>query len=127
MTRRELEHVIRAAGTIADVKDLIVIRSQSVLGQFPDAPAELLVSKEADVFPRDHPERSDLIDGTIGDGSPFFHSFGYYAHGVDETTATLPAGWRERLVLVSGGWPRHRSPMRCVKWWHRIDRQSVPR
>ncbi|MEP6620210.1 MAG: DUF6036 family nucleotidyltransferase [bacterium] len=28
-----------------------------------------------------------------------FHStFGYYVHGVAETTAVLPAGWRERLV-----------------------------
>ncbi len=28
-----------------------------------------------------------------------FHStFGYYAHGVAETTAVLPTGWRDRLV-----------------------------
>ena len=27
-------------------------------------------------------------------------TFGYYAHGVDETTAILPEGWRDRLVLV---------------------------
>ncbi len=25
-----------------------------------------------------------------------------YAHGVDETTAILPPGWRDRLVLVTG-------------------------
>jgi hypothetical protein len=52
----------------------------------------LLVSNEADIFPREHPERSDLIDGSIGEGSPFQRSFGYYAHGVDESTATLPEG-----------------------------------
>ena len=28
----------------------------------------------------------------------FHATFGYYAHGVVETTAVLPAGWRERLV-----------------------------
>ncbi|MDP1857351.1 MAG: hypothetical protein Q8K82_01700 [Gemmatimonadaceae bacterium] len=28
----------------------------------------------------------------------FHATFGYYAHGVAETTAVLPAGWRERLV-----------------------------
>jgi len=102
MTRAQLEHVIRAAGTIADVEDLIVIGSQSVLGAFPDAPAELLLSKEADLFPREHPERADLIDATIGEGSPFQNSFGYYAHGVGEETAVLPEGWRDRLVLVRG-------------------------
>jgi hypothetical protein len=101
LTRAQLEHVIRAAGAIADSQDLIVIGSQAVLGEFPEAPAELLVSNEAGVFPRQHPERSDLIDSTIGEGSPFQHSFGYYAHGVGEETAILPSGWRDRLVLVT--------------------------
>ena len=102
MTRLNLEHIIRAAGTIADDRDIIVIGSQSVLGQFPDADPELLVSMEADVYPKNQPERSDLIDGSIGEGSPFDREFGYYAHGVDATTAILPKGWEERLVLVTG-------------------------
>jgi hypothetical protein len=102
MTRVQLEHIIRAAGTIADTEDVVVIGSQAVLGQYPDAPPELLVSNEADVFPRADPGRSDLIDATIGEGSPFQRAFGYYAHGVDQTSAILPEGWRDRLVLVSG-------------------------
>jgi hypothetical protein len=102
VTRSDLEHIIRAAGMIADVDDLVIIGSQAVLGEFPDAPAELLVSNEADVFPLRHPDRSDLIDATIGEGSPFQQAFGYYAHGVDETTAILPGGWRDRLILVTG-------------------------
>jgi hypothetical protein len=44
MTRRQLEH--------------------------PDAHPELLVSNEADVFPRHHPERSDLIDGASARRGP---------------------------------------------------------
>jgi hypothetical protein len=71
-----------------------------VLGQFPDAPAELLVSNEADLFPRHHPERADLIDGSIGELSPFHETFGYYAQGVGPETATLPEGWETRLVVV---------------------------
>jgi hypothetical protein len=102
MTRSNLEHIIRAAGTIADDSDIVVIGSQAVLGQFPDADAALLVSMEAEVYPRNHPERSDLIDGSIGEGSPFQREFGYYAHGVDGATAVLPEGWEQRLVLVSG-------------------------
>ena len=42
--------------------------------------------------------RSDLIDGTIGEASPFHAAFGYYGQGVDRTTATLPRGWEDRLV-----------------------------
>jgi hypothetical protein len=101
MTREQLEHIIRASAAIAGIEDIIVIGSQSVLGQFPNAPAELLVSREADVYPMEHPERGDLIDGSIGEGSPFERQFGYYAHGVDDSTAILPAGWRDRLVVVS--------------------------
>ncbi len=36
----------------------------------------------------------------IGELSPFHHTYGYYAQGVDSTTAMLPAGWRKRLILV---------------------------
>jgi hypothetical protein len=50
MTRAHLEHIIRAAGMIADVDDIVVIGSQAVLGEFPNAPAELLVSDEAECF-----------------------------------------------------------------------------
>lgn len=100
MKRSELEHIIRAAATIADDDEIIVIGSQSVLGQFPVAPAELLVSNEADVYPRNHPERWELIDGSIGELSPFHETFGYYAQGVQPGTATLPKGWDERLVSI---------------------------
>lgn len=36
---------------------------------------------------------------------------GYYAHGVDESTAILPEGWRDRLVLVTG------ENTRFIKGW----------
>ncbi len=100
MTRRQLEHLIRAAAELADDDEIVVIGSQSVLGQFPDAAASLLVSMEADLFPKNHPERWDLVDGSIGEGSPFHQTFGYYAQGVGEETAILPKGWKARLVAV---------------------------
>jgi hypothetical protein len=91
---------LRAAAAVANEHDIVVIGSQAVLGQFPDAPDALLASIEADVFPRDAPDKSLLIDGAIGELSVFHQSFGYYAHGVDDTTATLPAGWVDRLVPI---------------------------
>jgi hypothetical protein len=100
MTRQQLEHVIRAAAVIADDDELIVIGSQSILGQYPNAPSSLLVSVDADLYPKNHPERADLIDGTIGELSPFHDTYGYYAQGVGPTTAVLPQGWEQRLVPV---------------------------
>lgn len=100
MTRDQLEHVIRAAATIAGDTELIVVGSQAILGRYPDAPAELLVSADVDLYPRHYPERSDLIDGSIGELSPFHETFGYYAQGVGTRTAVLPGGWESRLVPV---------------------------
>jgi len=97
MTRSELEHLIGAAGEISEDREIVVIGGQAILGQYPDAPAALLRSMEADVFPRNPPGRADLIDGAIGEGSRFHEQFRYYAQGVGESTATLPAGWREWL------------------------------
>lgn len=102
MKRSQLEHIIRAACTIADDDELVIIGSQSVLAQFPDAPEELVVSLEADVCPRHHPERAELIEGSIGELSMFHATFGYYADGVDLHVATLPAGWEDRLVPIRG-------------------------
>jgi hypothetical protein len=101
MTRSDLEHVIRAAGSIAKDSEIVVIGSQSVLGQFPNAPVALLASAEADMYPLNHPERAELIDRSIGEGSRFHETHGYYAQAVSEETATLPAGWRRRLVRVN--------------------------
>ncbi|MCX7721929.1 MAG: hypothetical protein N2379_02570 [Verrucomicrobiae bacterium] len=100
MKRSELEHIIRAASAVTNHPDIVVIGSQALLAQFPDAPEELLTSIEADVFPKGRPDLSIQIDGAIGERSLFHETFGYYAHGVDETTATLPAGWADRLVPI---------------------------
>ena len=100
MTRAQLEHLIRAAADIADDEEIVVIGSQAILGQFPEAPASMRVSAEADLYPLHHPERADLIDGSIGELSPFHDTYGYYAQGVSETTAFLPRGWKERLIVV---------------------------
>ena len=100
MKREQLEHLIRAAGAIADSSEIIVVGSQAILGCFPDAPEALLTSMEADAFPENAPEKSDIIDGCIGELSPFHETYGYYVHGVGPETATLPKQWRSRLMEV---------------------------
>jgi hypothetical protein len=101
MRRSELEHLIRASGDIADDDEIIIIGSQAILGQFPDAPARLLSSMEADVYPRNYPEKADKVDSAIGEGSSFHELHGYYAQGVGKRTAVLPEDWESRLVAVN--------------------------
>ena len=99
MTRPQLEHVVRAAAAITGDDEIVVIGSTSILGQFPDAPPEMLGSIEADVFPRNHPERFELID-VIGEMSRFQETFGYYADPVQHDLPKLPTGWQDRLISV---------------------------
>lgn len=103
MNRAQLEHVLRAAATIADDPDLLVIGSQAVLGSFADEelPPEATTSIEADLAFVVDPdgEKADRVDGAIGELSRFHEAFGYYVQGVSVTTAVLPIGWRERTVV----------------------------
>jgi len=101
MKRFQLEHIIRAGGSIADDEEIIVLGSSSILAQFPNISEEVLLSIEADVFPKNKPDMADLIDGCIGELSPFHQAFGYYAHGVSkETAGNLPRDWDQRLFPI---------------------------
>ncbi len=102
MQRADLEHLIRAAAAVTNQYELVIVGSQSILGANPNAPEVLLRSMEADMYPLHRPELADLIDGAIGEHSPFHDSFGYYAQGVGPETATLPRGWEKRLIKVQG-------------------------
>ena len=100
MRRSHLEHIIRASGQIAGDDEFIIIGSQAILGQFPDAPDALLRSMETDIYPRNEPAKAIAIDGAIGEGSQFHATHGYYAQGVGPETAILPRGWNERLIPI---------------------------
>ncbi len=103
MKRSDLEHVIRAAGSIADVTKLVIIGSQSILGKYPRPPASLTVSNEADLYPPTHPERSDLIDAVIGrDSSWFWRNF-----------KRSPIFWQWPAALALQWW-RRRPDKNCV-------------
>jgi hypothetical protein len=102
--REQLEHVLRAASTIAQDPDMLVIGSQSVLGAIPEhrLPEEATASVEVDIafFDDASETKADLVDGAIGELSQFHETFGYYAQGVSVSTAVLPEGWRGRVVVV---------------------------
>jgi hypothetical protein len=99
VTRDQFEHVIRAAAAIAN-DEIVVVGSQAVLAQHPDAPDSLLTSLEVDLYPRTVPERAEEVDAAIGDGSRFHATYDYYAHGVGLETTVAPAGWQGRLVRL---------------------------
>jgi hypothetical protein len=80
-----------------------VIGSQSILGSFTEdeLPEPAVCSIEADLAFFDDPDnvKSDEVDGAIGEDSQFHATFGYYGQAVSVTTAVLPVGWRDRIVV----------------------------
>lgn len=83
MNRTQLEHIIRAASQISDDAEIVVIGSQAIHAQdSKNLPPVVFQSEEADVYPRNHPERADDIDAAIGELSPFHETHGYYAQRI---------------------------------------------
>ena len=99
MKRNQLEHLLRAAGALTQETSIVVIGSQSILGSYPYAKEALVESREADMFPKNDPAKGEILDA-IGEESVFDKTFGYHAQWVDESTATLPKGWKGRLVKI---------------------------
>lgn len=101
MNRDQLIHIVRASADITNETRFVIIGSQSILATSEELPAPLVYSMEADIYPRDNPEKAVDIDSNIGEGSRFQDTFGFYAHGVGPETAKCPAGWEGRLIPLS--------------------------
>jgi hypothetical protein len=102
MKKQQLDHVLRAAGRITGEKQFIIVGSQSLHGKHPDLPDDIVRSAEVDLIAKKQVNRTEWLNA-IGQDSPFHETFGYYADPVDETTATLPKGWKGRLVNLPAG------------------------
>jgi hypothetical protein len=100
--KRQLDHVLRAAGKIAGDSEFIIVGSQALHGAYPDVADQLMVSVEVDLFAKNHPDDTENLNA-IGVDSPFHEQFGYYADPVDRRTAVLPRGWERRLVALPAG------------------------
>ena len=111
MNQEQLWHAIRTACSILvadDIDHVIIIGSQSILGTYSEAdlPRAATMSQEVDVLPpgstaEDTERMADMLSGVAGEWSTFDETHGFHLDGVDDTTAILPQGWRDRLVRVS--------------------------
>lgn len=102
MKKQQVDHVLRAAGRITGEKRFIIIGSQSLHGKYPDLADAILRSTEVDLIAGGRASRTQWLNA-IGYLSAFHESFGYYADPVDQSTATLPKGWKGRLVNLAPG------------------------
>jgi hypothetical protein len=102
MKKQQVDHVLRAAGRITGKKQFIIVGSQALHGKHPDLADCILRSAEVDLLVPAELDRTEWLVA-IGAYSPFHEEFGYYADPVSEETATLPRGWKGRLVRLPPG------------------------
>ena len=102
MKKQQVDHVLRAAGRITGERQFIVIGSQALHGKHPDLADEILTSFEVDLIASKQVDRTEWLN-VIGVDSQFHETYGYYADAVDLATATLPKGWKGRLVRLPPG------------------------
>ncbi|MBN9088859.1 MAG: hypothetical protein J0J01_18285 [Reyranella sp.] len=102
MKKQQLDHILRAAGTITGQKQFVIVGSQALHGKYPDLADTIVMSAEVDLFAPRQPDATELLS-EIGVDSPFHATYGFYADPVDEATAVLPKGWKGRLVNLPAG------------------------
>jgi len=103
MKRRELELAVRAAARIARESEFLLVGSQAVHAHCRRAPAEVLVSQECDLYPKNRPETANQLDTELGRSSRFARQHGFYVDVVAPEIVDLPPGWQRRLKRLKVG------------------------
>jgi hypothetical protein len=98
MTKSEFENLLCKAGELARDRDFFLIGSQALRGVCASIPRDFPKTYEADLYPRHHPQAWTVLRQKLGNTSRFFQLHGYYLDCTDPEIATLPEGWRERLI-----------------------------
>lgn len=101
-SREDLHRAVRAIARHFETDTVVIIGSQAVLIDWPDAPPRLLMTPEIDMYPgniraweiaNDGMEASEEINALFGEGSMFDETHGFYIDGVDDRSAKLPPDW----------------------------------
>jgi len=101
MNRSQVEHVIKAAGVIANDKKVMVVGSTAIYGSVGFFDCNFSQTKEVDiVFFANNKEKALVVDGAIGELSQFHDTYDYYGHGIDLKNVVLPKGWEKRLKVL---------------------------
>jgi hypothetical protein len=103
MRREDIEAVLREAGQFARDSEFFMIGSQAAHAYTVKLPAEVLLSKECDIYPKNRPESVLFLIKKLGPKSRFARQNGYYADVVTPDLATLPSGWESRVKPLRFG------------------------
>lgn len=105
MRRKSIDHILRAAADVTKQTKFVLVGSAAVIARSRHIPLDMMITPEIDIYAPDAADiefASELIDGSIGQGSQFHDTFGYYGDGVSAATAKMPLDWRERAIEYAG-------------------------
>ena len=101
MRINNVDHILRAAGEVTGQTRFVLIGSAAVIAWQRVVPPEMAMTREVDLFAMDAEDidaTSEELDGSLGQGSSFDETFGYYCDGVGAETAILPTDWMSRAM-----------------------------
>jgi hypothetical protein len=102
MDLKDLELLLKEASRRTRHTEFVIVGSLSILGVLGSRPVprRMLLSIDVDCWtPRD-PERIFELNESLGAGSEFERTHGYYLDPVPPQLPTLPANWEYRLVRL---------------------------
>lgn len=94
--------LLEAAQKLSGHNDFVVIGSLSILGLEADfkIPEDMAMSNDVDCYTKDDPGRILEMVDALGENSPHHEESGFYLDAVSPNLASLPDGWKERLIKV---------------------------
>lgn len=101
LKKADIAHILRAAAGVTQCKRFVLVGTGAVIVVVKTPQAFLMQTREIDIYPTDTDDAEamlDLIDGSLGEGSQFDKTFGYFADGVSKLTACLPMDWQDRAT-----------------------------
>jgi hypothetical protein len=103
MTKAKVETLLSEAARLSGESEFFVIGSQAAHASVSKPPAEVLLSRECDIYPKNRPELVSYLHEKLGPRSRFFRREGVFGDVVAPELATLPAGWETRLRPLKAG------------------------
>ena len=98
----DLQALFDEASKLTKHTEFVVVGSLSILGivQGNEIPARMLMSIDVDCYTRRDPARIFELQQSLGEGSPFEASHGFFLDPISPDVLTLPTQWEFRLVRV---------------------------
>lgn len=104
MTMADIEVVLEAASAASNHKKFVIAGSLSVLGAVIVPPADMVMSRDLDMYPILDPGRGFVeIAAYLGENSQFHKENGFYADPITPQLLSLPEGWESRLTQIPMG------------------------